>query len=172
MGTKVRTYFHERTKSGNLKKDSEGNLIPLDSNRPAKQTYKDQCDINRVLHKAQHTGTVSHVAKYGQIYADFADFDYEEAQNRLAEAQSLFFDLPSEIRREFGNRPKAFLDFVANNPLDVVEERLPQLAEMGRQFPDVVGGRIPPAEAAQAAVQEVANATVSEPAEPAESTVT
>ena len=56
----------------------------------AKQAFKDQCDINRILDKAKKTGVLSHVNKYEQHYGDFADFDFEEAQIKLANAKASF----------------------------------------------------------------------------------
>ena len=107
--------------------------------------YKDTCDINRILDKAKRTGVVSHINKHGQQYGDFTDFDYEDAQIQIAKANSIFYDLDAEIRKEFGNKPKAFFDFV-NNPenKDALAERLPHLAQPGKQLPDVVGGTTEP----------------------------
>ena len=102
------------------------------------QSHKDQCDINRILDKAKRTGVVTHLNTHGHSYGDFTDFDYEDAQIQIAKANSIFYDLGAEVRREFGNSPKAFFEFV-NNPenKDKLAERLPQLAEPGRQLPDV-----------------------------------
>ena len=109
------------------------------------QSHKDTCDINRILDKAKRTGVVSHINKHGQQYGDFTDFDYEDAQIQIAKANSIFYDLDAEIRKEFGNKPKAFFDFV-NNPenKDALAERLPHLAQPGKQLPDVVGGTTEP----------------------------
>ncbi len=108
----------------------------------ADQSHKDQCDINRILDKAKRTGVVTHLNTHGQSYGDFTDFDYEDAQIQIAKANSIFYDLGAEMRKEFGNNPKAFFGFV-NNPenKDKLAERLPALAEPGRQLPDVVGGK-------------------------------
>lgn len=127
-----KVYFH----------DENGELLP--GSYPAKQSFKDQCDINRILDKAKRTGTLSHIAAYQQHYSDFAGFDYEEALIKTAEAKSMFYDLPAEVRKEFANNPGAFLSFVQNNTPEAIREKLPQLAEPGRQLPDVIGGGTPP----------------------------
>lgn len=121
------------------------------------QSHKDQADINRVLDRAKHGASLSHLLNYGGRYGDFSDFDsntFEDMQNRLSEARTIFYDLPAELRSEFGNDPGAFFSFV-NNPenKDRLEEIFPALAQPGRQFPDVIGGAA--AEAAVAAVQEL-----------------
>ena len=105
-----------------------------------KQSFKDQCDINRIMDKAAQTGTLSHINQYEQQYGDFADFDYEDSMNRIAEANSMFYDLPAETRNEFGNKPSAFLAFVndpANKPR--LRELLPDLAQPGKQLINPVG---------------------------------
>lgn len=131
-----------KTMFGTVNKDGEYVLNP--GSRPAVQSFKDQCDINRILDKAKRAGVVSHISQYGGQYGDFTGFDYESAMVRIAEANSMFYDLPAEVRAEFGNKPSAFLTFVTANPPEVVAEKLPQLAAPGRQFPDVIGGGTPP----------------------------
>ena len=111
----------------------------------AKQSFKDQCDINRILDKAVRTGTLSHIARHEGFYSnELADFDYEAAQIQIAEANSVFYDLPAEIRAEFSNDPGAFRQFVVQNDEKTIREKLPALAEPGRQFPDVIGGSVTP----------------------------
>ena len=107
------------------------------------QSHAKMCNINVILERAMRTGTVTHLNKYGAMYGDFADFDYEEACIKIAEAKSMFQELPSEVRKEFENDPKKFLDFV-NDPenKDDLAEKLPALAAPGRQMPDVVGNRL------------------------------
>ena len=118
------------------------------------QARADECRMSHILKKYQRTGTVSHLNRYQPRYGDFADFNYEEAMNKIAQANSMFAELPSEVRREFGNDPSAFLAFV-NDPAHAgkLAQLLPALAEPGTQFPDVVGGGAAeaPQEAAQAA---------------------
>jgi len=103
-----------------------------------KQAFKDQTDINKLLKKAQRTGTLSHLEKFGGQYGDFSDFDFHEAQNQLARAREIFDALPSEIRREFGQNPTNFFEF-ANQPENVgrMAEILPAVAEPGNYFPTV-----------------------------------
>lgn len=103
-----------------------------------KQSFKDECDINKILEKASRTGMVSHLSKYEGQYADFADVDLQTMMNTVARANTLFAELPAEIRREFGNSQEAFFSFV-NNPenRDSLKEKLPALAKSGNQLPNV-----------------------------------
>lgn len=79
-------------------------------------------------------------------------FDFQEAQNQLAKATSMFEQLPSETRNRFSNSPEKFFEFV-NHPdnADNLAEELPELAKPGyKALPtnkDVVDPE-PPAEPA------------------------
>lgn len=111
------------------------------------QCHKDECDINSVMKRAAHGVSLSHLANHGGRYGDFSDWDENTYQNLLdlaADAKTIFNDLPAEIRmNEFDNNPGKFFKFV-NDPEnnERLAELLPELAEPGRQLPDVVGGQI------------------------------
>ncbi len=101
-----------------------------------KQSFKESCDVNKILKKAQKTGTISHLNKHQATYGDLSGFDFTEAQMQLAKAGEIFDDLPSEIRREFDNSPAKFFEFA--NDVENVEklgELLPAIAEPGNFFP-------------------------------------
>lgn len=113
-----------------------------DYERPGrtKQSFKDSTDINRILRKAQKTGTISHLNRFGGEYGDYTDMpDLLTAQNRLARAKEIFDNLPSEVKRDFNQNPAEFFAFV-NDPANVdrLEEILPQVAESGDYVPRVV----------------------------------
>lgn len=104
-----------------------------------KQSAKDSCDIKKILARAQKAGSLSHLQKHGAYYGDFSDVgDLLTAQNRLNRANAMFAELPSEVRREFGQSPSKFFEFV-NDPAnkDRLAQLLPQIAEPGRFFPAV-----------------------------------
>ena len=106
-----------------------------------KQSFKDSCDINKILKKAQGTGSLAHLIKYPEgVYAEFdGEFGLLEAQQRIARAGEIFADLPSEVRREFGNNPLDFVAF-AGDPANAgkLAELLPALAKPGNYFPNPV----------------------------------
>ena len=112
--------------------------ISFDDGR-TKQSFKDACDINKILKKAAKVGSLSHLEKHGAHYGDYSDMpDLLEAQERLAAGQAVFRELPSAVRRDFGNDPSRFFAFV-NNPANEgkLREILPALAEPGNQLPNV-----------------------------------
>jgi len=99
-----------------------------------KQSFKDETDINKLLQRAQKTGTISHLSKYEGVYGDFANFDFFEAQIQLAKGREVFDALPSEIRDEFRQSPADFFEYV-NDPAnkDRLGTLLPDLAAPGKQ---------------------------------------
>lgn len=107
-----------------------------------KQYMKEQCDINFIVKQFQRTGLVNHVAKREGQYGDFADIDFKAAMDQVVAAQELFATVPAHIRKQFGNDPGAFLDFVTD------PANLDRMAEMGLLSPEAaskVGGATPPA---------------------------
>ena len=109
---------------------------------------QDETDLGKLLAKAQRTGTLSHIQKFEREYGVKDPFTYEDAMNAIARQNSMFAELPSEVRNEFGNSPAAFSSFVQAHSADEIKEKLPILAKPGRQFPDVIGGGPAAAEAA------------------------
>lgn len=79
------------------------------------QCHKDLCDIENILRKYDRTGLITHVNQAKANYGDFTLVnEYQENLNMIIEAQSAFDDLPSDIRKRFGNDPGAFFEFVTN----------------------------------------------------------
>ncbi len=99
-----------------------------------KQSFKDETDIQKIMARAEVTGTISHLAKYEGVYADFSDFDFHEQNNMLARGAEIFDALPAEVRSEFRQSPAAFFKYV-NDPknIDELRKKLPALAAPGRQ---------------------------------------
>lgn len=106
-----------------------------------KQAFKDQCDINKMLSKAQREGSLAHLQKYpAPVYGEFdGEFTLQDAVGQIDKANVIFDALPSEIRREFDNNAMSFVSFAAdpaNNGR--LRELLPALAKPGNYFPNPV----------------------------------
>ncbi len=101
-----------------------------------KQCFKDDCDIDKIMHRFEVSGTISHLAKFEGVYADFSDFDFHAQTTKLAEGETIFAALPAEIRREFSQSPAEFFAYV-NDPenLEDLRTKLPGLAAPGQQLP-------------------------------------
>lgn len=105
-----------------------------------KQSFKDQCDINKMLKKAQTQGSIAHLQKYPEaVYGEFEGIDLLTAHNRIVRANEIFADAPSEVRKEFDNNALKFAAW-ASNPENnsKLRELLPKLAEPGTYFPNPV----------------------------------
>ncbi len=80
------------------------------------QAHKEMCDIHNIVKRYQATGTYGHINNTQGIYADVPPYeDFSEAMRIVAEAQSMFNDLPAELRADMDNNPAVFLEFI-NNP--------------------------------------------------------
>lgn len=80
----------------------------------AKQSFRDECDMNNILKKYHKTGVLPIARSAGQ-YGDFSEVsDYQAALNKVMNAQNAFMDLPSRVRAEFDNDPGRFLQFATD----------------------------------------------------------
>ncbi len=140
-----------------------GTKTPTFKDGRTKQSFKDETDINKLLQRAEKTGTISHLNKYEARYGDFANFDFFEAQLQLAKGGEIFADLPAEIRSEFNQSAAQFFDYV-NDPAnkDRLGILLPALAEPGRQNVDVSGVVPADLDTARVAAETTAPEVVSE----------
>ncbi len=77
-----------------------------------KQAERDACDINKIMAKYVKTGLVSHLNRHGGDYGFATSVSFHEAMNVVTKADSMFADLPAEVRRRFSGEPGEFLDFV------------------------------------------------------------
>lgn len=81
-----------------------------------KQSFKDECDINRIMRQFQQTGVVRHLNEARAQYADVSELtDYADALSVVRRAEEMFMSLPSKVRRVFNDDPAAFLD-AAHDP--------------------------------------------------------
>jgi len=89
-----------------------------------KQSFKNECDINYILKKYAKSGQVPHIREDG-VYADHSSMDLFESMQIVAEAKTMFEELPSNIRNKFENDPVKFLEFTEN------PENLEEMCELG-----------------------------------------
>jgi len=77
-----------------------------------KQSFKDECNINKIMEKFQRTGILNHYTANAPQYMDIEPLDYHQAMNIIAEANSMFEELPAIARAKFNNDPETFLEYV------------------------------------------------------------
>lgn len=103
------------------------------------RTQQDQaaaCDINNILSTYMKTGVLPHQRdEHSLQYGDLSGYDFEEAQNIVAKAKTLFEELPANVRSRFNHSPAEFLDFTAdeNN-----EDEMYELGLMNKPKPEVI----------------------------------
>ena len=78
----------------------------------AQQHAKDETDLNIILEKMMHTGTMPLGDSMGG-YGDFSEAtDYHTIMNRLKDADNAFMSLDARIRDRFANDPSRLIDFM------------------------------------------------------------
>lgn len=82
-----------------------------DNSRWTKQSFKAESDINTIMARYLSTGELPNVSELAPQYLDVSGFDYQNMQNQVIEAQSLFMALPSTLRTRFNNDPGLFIQF-------------------------------------------------------------
>jgi phage internal scaffolding protein len=91
------------------------------------QNHKTEVDINNIIRKA--AGNAELIAKTQSLstwrFDNLPDNDFQEMMNIMVKAKDTFSQVPSHIRKQFGNDPAAFMDFVHN------EDNKDQLIEWG-----------------------------------------
>lgn len=106
-----------------------------------KQSYKDECDINKLMDKYQKTGLLNHVVKHSGEYGEFDSVDFTDAMNVVAEGQSMFEELPSSARKAFDNDPAKFMNYIND---DLNSEKIDHLHKLGLAVQANEGANRPP----------------------------
>jgi len=76
------------------------------------QSFKNECDINRIMARHRKTGLVKQRQDRPQ-YGDFSNVgDYQQALDLVITAEAMFSELSSDVRARFQNDPQQFLNFV------------------------------------------------------------
>ncbi len=100
-----------------------------------KQSQRDECDINMLLERYQRDASLGHLEKYGGQYGNYADYDFENHVTKIAEMETIFEQLPAEVKRDFGQSTNKFFEFVTNPENENrLAELLPEIANQGRYF--------------------------------------
>jgi len=92
-------------------------LVGLSDFGPAKtkQSFKDECDINRIMSRYAATGVLDYVERREAQFADVSDIDFLSAMQLISSSRSAFESLPSGLRSRFDNDPAKLLNFLNNN---------------------------------------------------------
>lgn len=102
-----------------------------------KQSFKAESDINNIMARYLKTGVLEFTQKNEPRYGDVTGFEYQSAMQIVANAKSMFNELPAELRRRFQNEPAQLLAFVQNEANRVEAE------EMGLLRPQAGAEEVP-----------------------------
>lgn len=101
-----------------------------ENSRWTKQSFKDECDVNRIMNQYMKTGEIPHINEVAPQYLECEATDFQAAMEFVAGAQTLFHEMPSAIRNRFNNSPQEFVEFCSH------EKNRPEMAEMGLLAPN------------------------------------
>ncbi len=77
------------------------------------QSFKFETDINNICEGKAFSSLPAN--RNQPIYDDFTNLGkYQESLDLVSKAQSMFEELPSNIRNKFENNPQKLIDFVSN----------------------------------------------------------
>ncbi len=79
---------------------------------PAQQQFKEDCDINTIMKRLNSGQMTDYINKHQLAFGFATPLQYHDSMNLIAQADSMFNELPSSLRNEFDNNPQAFLEFV------------------------------------------------------------
>lgn len=89
-------------------------IIPPESK--TQQQFKDEVDINRIMKKYQQGIPITHIARTPGFYGDFTKItDFNSAMSAISNAEHSFMQLPSSLRKRFGNDPAQLLEFLSDS---------------------------------------------------------
>lgn len=89
-----------------------------------KQSFKDECDVNLILSKYQRTGVIDFVNRREGRFGDATAVDFQSALDIVNQASAMFSELPSTVRKRFGNSAEEFLAFMDDSSNDAEAVKL------------------------------------------------
>ncbi len=79
----------------------------------AKQSMKDECNINLIMAQYTKTGFISHLAKGVPSFVDVSTLtDYRSAIEHVRSVEEYFSDLPAVVRTRFDNDAVTFMEYL------------------------------------------------------------
>lgn len=110
-----------------------------------KQSFKDECDINRIMARYAATGTMDFVNRREAQFLDVSDVDFHQAMQIVTQSREAFESLPSAVRERFANDPARLLGFLSDD--SNLEEAI-KLGLVNKPLPAPEPGAEPAASAA------------------------
>lgn len=99
----------------NLTRERDRLSAPVGERTRTKQSFKDECDINKIVNRFRKTGQLTHVTGGEPIYGDFSkSVELQEAIERVEAAWTGFMNLDAHIRKAADNDPVKLLEMLAD----------------------------------------------------------
>ena len=98
------------------------------------QHHAKTCNINAIMARYNKTGLIDHINTYQGRYGDVSGADFQTAQNLIAEQETIFHELPANVRRHFHDDPAEYLDQVMT---EEGQQKLAQLLNPAPPAPEV-----------------------------------
>lgn len=89
------------------RRDKDGNIVYF-----TQQKHKKECDVNEIIQKYDKNGLITHVSKFEAKFGDMTGLDFKRALDTVRSAQSMFEELPAEVKRRFRQSPEELLRFM------------------------------------------------------------
>lgn len=81
----------------------------------AKQEFKDDCDINKIMDRWLKKGQLPDLPSRLPEYGDYSNpLEYREAIHLVRDAETAFQALPAKVKHRMGNSPIALMGFMQN----------------------------------------------------------
>lgn len=77
-----------------------------------KQSFADECDINKIMERYEKTGVMSEGRRMYEFGEAISEYSYQESLNAVLFADEQFSNLPARVRDRFGNDPVQLLKFL------------------------------------------------------------
>lgn len=115
--------------------------VGIDCSQGGRTKQSDQagCDINVLMDQYRTTGQINWQNNATPQYGDYTNVgDYQAAQNLVAEANSLFAELPAPLRKRMDNDPTKLAAYLADtrNHEEAVELGLLEFTESPPPLPE------------------------------------
>lgn len=79
----------------------------------AKQSMRDECDVNLIVAQYVKTGFISHVTSGIPTFADVSELtDYRSAIEHVRSVEKYFSGLPAAVRSRFENDAVTFMEYL------------------------------------------------------------
>lgn len=86
------------------------------------QSYKDSCDLNKIIEKFKITGDPSLLMQKQTFYADVTEYpkSYAEMLQTYQAAKEFFYSLPVDDRAKFNNDPDQFYSSIGSETFNSI----------------------------------------------------